>query len=315
MQDTVGGLRQRAIMLMGAGVLIASLTGWSAYRVISSYQTELVSARQPREQMTVLAAVRDLPAGELVTAKDVVPLVMPADASLLELLFVDTKEVVGQVLRSPVLAGEPFRRRRFSVDLTEVALSVAILPGMRAVTVEVTRAAGVGGKLERGDHVDVMVTIRPEENALSADWVTGTILQGVRVLDTGDTAVDTVGDGKKAKVTAPAAPAPRSAWITLELEPKEAEKLAMASARGELHVALRGRSDFDIVGTTGPLLTNTLVGLGGPPSPERVRRLGVEKAAVAPEAGRTAEVIQGSSSIRESFDANGQHVELAPRGR
>lgn len=290
MPDSAVLLRKRALVLLGTGAVLAAATGWLCYRVITSYQAEAVAARRPAEARTILAATRNLAAGQVVSPRDLRTVTVAYDAAQADSWFTDPKDVNGLVLGSPVLAGEPLRKERFGDAATDLALSMQIAPGRRAVTVELTRAASVGGELRRGDLVDVMVTIRPEATTGAPSWVTETILQGAEVLDIGPHRPEGV-----AALDASTAP-PRDAWLTLQLIPSEAEKLAMASARGTIHCALRARADASVEPGDGPLQTRTLVGMGEP-----ARAPKSSAAHGDPEA--VSEVIQGSATTRARFRA------------
>jgi pilus assembly protein CpaB len=175
-----------------------------------------------------------------------------------------------------------------------------------------------------GSYVDVIVTIRPDPNALGANWVTETILQAVRVLAIGDAAVVEAQAAKKEQGQTGTQNQlqkgpPRELLATLEVEPDEAEKLAMATSRGDIYLSLRARDDFDLLAQDEPLVTNALVGISAAPSPAREQRVAARKAsyrkpvAVTPTptptpVGSNAEVISGSQRTVESFDAEGKRI-------
>jgi pilus assembly protein CpaB len=313
-------LRNRAIVLLFAGTLVAGVTAWTAWRVLSTYQRELVAARHPEDRVEVAVAVHDIASGQALTKGDLELREVDADAAPADDVFHDLQPALGQVVQSPVLQGEILRRQRLVETAAGSALAAVVSPGMRAVSVTVDRAAGVAGKLRRGDHVDVIVTLRPDGDGADAVWVTETILQGARVLDDGEPVpVPTPADGH-APPKAPVTSEPRTVTMTLELAPEEAEKLAMASARGELRIALRGRDDLAILEQATPLVATSLMGVGARPSAERAPRPSVRPTRGAPApAGEpalvSAEVIQGSDSLREHFDPDGRRQEIPHNGR
>lgn len=211
-----------------------------------------------------------------------------------------------------VLVGEPLRRERFTGPDSTGRLEAMVPEGARAVTVKVDREGGLGGMLKAGVYVDLIVTIRPDENNLGADWVTETILQGVRVLAVGTT-LQMESDEGRVEIESKRVNPPRELYVTLEVEPDEAEEVAMASARGDIHLALRSEGDLALVEHAKPLVTNALVGLGSNTSPARVKRLAERRAQQKTEKppeppGRSAEVIQGNKSTEERFDAEGHKL-------
>ena len=167
----------------------------------------------------------------------------------------------------------------------------------------------MAGLLRPGDTVDVIVTIRPDTNALGADWVTETILQAVRVLAVGSTVIGTEeGDDEPTDTTRK-----RTEVVTLEVSPEEAEKLALATARGELHLALRGGEDQELLLNRGPLVTNALVGLA-PRATKPTRRAPPKVTPVEPRR-ESAEVIEGTKTKVQEFDDEGRKVENGGRSR
>lgn len=290
-------------------VMIAAGTGVGAWWVISSYQEALETAKRPGDMQEVLAATHDLGPGEVLSEADLVLVQVASDSTTTGQFFTNRDDLLGDSVAERILAGEPIRRERIDDGL---GLDDATLePGTRAVTLRVDRAAGVGGLIMPGAYVDVIVTIRPDENALNAQWVTETIMQAVRVLAVGDSSV-------AARTTAPTTgpkPKPsndatrsRELFATLEVEPDEAEKLAMATTRGDVYLALRPRNEFDLIADTKPLVTNALVGIDGRPSPARAERLERRRVAVAAPPGTQAEVISGSSTTIQHFGPQGSRV-------
>jgi pilus assembly protein CpaB len=99
---------------------------------------------------------------------------------------------------------------------------------MRAVTVAVSDASGVGGFVFPGDRVDLVLTqeVTGDGRSLKASE---TIVRDVRVL-----AVDQSVEAKEAKV---------GRTVTLEATPKISEKIAVGATIGTLSLALRSLAD------------------------------------------------------------------------
>ena len=112
-------------------------------------------------------------------------------------------------------------------------------PGKRARAIKVSAESMVGGFISPGDRVDVVLThqVRVSGQARDASrdiidrHATETVLENVKVL-----AVDQKArkDGDEAKV---------ARTVTLEVDGVQAEKVALASAMGDLSLTLRGLSD------------------------------------------------------------------------
>ena len=98
---------------------------------------------------------------------------------------------------------------------------------MRAVTVRVDDVIGVAGFLLPGNHVDVLASRKGNSKRVTTE----TILKKVKVL-----AVDqTAGTKKNDPVVVRA--------VTLELTPKQAERIVKAKEEGRLQLALRNPTE------------------------------------------------------------------------
>lgn len=315
----------RAILFGLGAVVIAGVTAGGAWWVVNGYQKALEAARRPAETLEVVAAARDIGPGEVLNDTDLVTTRVAMDGVTSDQYFRTADELLGATVSDRVLAGEPIRRQR--LDSGEGLDDATLEPGTRAVTLRVDRAAGVGGLVEPGAYVDVIVTIRPDENALDAKWVTETILQAVRVLAVGDSAVASVRPGTTAAQASAARKDDtmaryRELYATLEVEPEEAEKLAMATTRGDVYLSLRPRNDFDLLENNRPLVTNALVGIDARPSPARAERLQRRRVALVvappppePPPGSAAEVISGSTTRVEHFTPAGTRVIDTKKGK
>ncbi len=297
--------RAQAVALFVAALVVAGGTAWFAHRVIGGYRSALEAVE--RDTREVVVATRDIGAGESIPASALSVEKRQVVGLPPEALFAAVDAVATQYPSERILAGEIVRKERLSATVGGGAqLSSVVPPGERAVTVVAERAHGLGGLLTPGERVDVIVTIRPDSNALGADWVTETILQDARVLAVGTTILGSTDDdnGKES---------PRVAeLVTLAASPMEAEMLALGASRGELHLALRGQADSDTVQNRGPLVTNALVGIqGGATTVAPTRSAPARRAAstVAPSPRTTgAEVIEGVRTSVQSFDEGGGRV-------
>jgi pilus assembly protein CpaB len=114
----------------------------------------------------------------------------------------------------------------------------AILPsGMRAISVEISPETGAGGFILPNDHVDVILSRRDKaaEKAVGSEVHTSeVILNNVRVLAIDQNVEEKNGQRVVVGKTA-----------TLELNPRQAETLALSRQLGTLSLALRSLVDFD----------------------------------------------------------------------
>ena len=124
-------------------------------------------------------------------------------------------------------------------------ISSSLEPGMRAIAISVSARSMVGGFINPGDRVDVLLThqlrVSGEERDLVSDtvnrYITETILENVRVLAVDQRAMKA--DDSKAQV---------GRTITVEVTSENAEKLALATEMGDLSLILRGVGDESVQG-------------------------------------------------------------------
>lgn len=304
--------RSRAMLFTAFALVLAGLTAYAAWWAVSRYEEQLAGVQRIDGDLQVVVAARDLRPGTVLVAEDLTLGPRPPNVPLAA-LFSSPELVVGTALGERTLAGEVVRAERLVEGGADLRVNEVLDPGTRAVTIRTNHAAAVGGLLRPGFYVDVIVTIRPDTKDLAADWVTQTILQGVRVIAV-NSAVSTAPQLIEEEDETTTGGRPREIFVTVEVEPAEAEQLALAAARGQVHLALRSRDDFDIRTLEGPLVTNALVGLPPPVRAAQTRRLQRKAATVQPHPEpdpQTTEVIRGKRVSVETFDDEGRHV---PKG-
>jgi pilus assembly protein CpaB len=291
---STGGQPRAALFLVGS-LLGAALAAYAVVRVLRTAQDEVEAARKGPDTIPVVIATRELDMGLTITVDDVVirhvlPEMVPTGE-----VYTDANIVIGRTPRAKILSNEPVRRERLASADAGVGLNALIRKGMRAMTVQVDQQSGVGGFIQPGNYVDVIVTIRPDDQRGRSKWATETILAGIPVLMVATSEAQTEPrDGETKRRTAPRRQKPS---VTLELSPEQAEKLALAVSKGDIHLVLRG--DLDITTETDetktPLSTSELIGYK---APRRGRRT-----------HRTAVVIQGSRTETTRFDRAGNKIE------
>lgn len=125
----------------------------------------------------------------------------------------------------PIAVNEPILATKISAEGQGASISALLPDGMRAATVRINDVSGVAGFIQPNDHVDVLITRTPPGG--DGTEVTDVLLQNTRVIAMGHNAKDA--DGKPI--------AARTA--TLEVNPVDAQKLALGEAAGSLSLVLR----------------------------------------------------------------------------
>jgi pilus assembly protein CpaB len=188
----------------------------------------------------VLVAKADLATGQVVGEGDVGWQIWPAASANSSFIRKTDcpdaiKDFVGAIVRTPVSEGEPIRDSKV-VAGKGGGFMAAILPhGMRAISLDVSPETGAGGFILPNDHVDVVLTRRDkaaEKVTGTEKFVSETILRNVRVLAV-DQAVEEK-DGQKVAVGKTA---------TIELDPQQAETLALSRQLGTISLTLRSLLD------------------------------------------------------------------------
>ena len=230
--------RARLLVLL----LALAAGGVAAYLASGGRQPEAPKAPPPPPPLAtvdVLVAKSDLDVGQVLTDKDIGWQTWPAASAGSFIKQTDRpdaiKDFVGAIVRSPVTAGEPIRDGKV-VTGKGGGYMAAILPhGMRAISLDVAPDTDAGGFILPNDHVDVLLTRRDKTaERLSGieKYVSETILRNVRVL-----AVDqSVGEKDGQKVVL-------GKTVTIELDPQQAETLALSRQLGSLSLVLRSLLD------------------------------------------------------------------------
>jgi pilus assembly protein CpaB len=119
---------------------------------------------------------------------------------------------------------------------------------MRASSVDVNEVSGVSGFILPGDRVDVLCTIDNAPGQSQGVAVTKTILQNIEVVAAGVKTKTNKNDPIKVQS------------VTMLVEPKQAEDLALGMFEGRIHLVLRNPVDHEIVAVS-PTNTREVFGL------------------------------------------------------
>lgn len=189
-----------------------------------------IAARQESSPVLhrYVAAKSNIAAGQTLKKSDLM-LIKWDSKSPLSGAFTTVHSVAGRVAIYPISAGEPVLPVSLSSPGSGMGLAGKIPPGMRAIAIKTDDVSGVDGFLFPGCHVDILVTYHSPNGP---GWVTNTVLQDVTVLAAGhETEPNPSGKPKTASV------------VTVLVSPKNAQRIALATAEGKIHFVLRNGSD------------------------------------------------------------------------
>jgi pilus assembly protein CpaB len=251
-----------------------------AFALVAGLGTALIIARYlertgtgPSPVTKIVVAVTDLPLAAKIGPQDVRLEDWPKD-HLPPGVATDPKEVIGRILISRVLAGQPVLPPMLAAKNAGNGLAALIPPNMRAIAVRVDDVVGVAGFIHPDDRVDVLVTLRP--NRPGAETTSKVFMQNVKVLAVGQE-VETADRARLHATPATVA--------TLLVSPTDAERLTLAAAEGRLILTLRSWTDSVAVDTEGAQASG-LIGEPVAQAPAAPAGAGQQRVAVVGRRGR-----------------------------
>lgn len=251
----------RTLIVFLLSVLVAGVASFFVYRAVQQIPVREVEVKSYQ----VAVASKALPVGTMLTPSDVRLVAWPA-SSPVSGGYTTVEEVVNRGLTASVVENEPLTSSKVAEAAAGAGLPPTITAGMRAISVKVNEVIGVAGFVVPGTRVDVVVTLAQREESLSRVVVTN-----VQVLAAG-----TRYDQEQAKDGKPLP----STVVTLLVTPQDAERIALASAEGQIMLTLRNPLDTEPTETKGTRMA-ALMGAPEPPPVTKVVR-GVPRAVPPP---------------------------------
>ena len=233
-------MNSRSLILAIAAVGTASVTAFMVQGWLEGQRSRLIIKAIPAKleaATQILVAKVSLGAGSFVKSSDLRWQPWPEGSVATSYALKGKRKIAeftGSVVRSGIGAGQPITNEQIVKSGDRGFLAAVLNPGMRAVSVPVTAASAIAGLVFPGDRVDLILSHRFENSAPSTKvrkmrHASETVLINVRVL-----AIDQSTNDQQGKVkTKP----PKTA--TLEVEPKQAEIVAVALNLGSLSLSLR----------------------------------------------------------------------------
>ena len=244
-------MRPLTIVLIVVALTVAGLTAFLVNRYLQS-QVAPSTAEGQRPGIAaveVLVAERDLAAGTILKYEDMTWRAWPEDGVDGSYVLADEtdidEEFVGLVVKRGIGQGEPITADKVFKRSEAGFLAGAVSPGMRAVSIAVNPVSGAAGFVSPGDRIDVILTVEIRKALVRTDegqdvigpvvqFSSETVLKDVRVLAIDQSMADLDKDAQVSKT------------VTLEVTPKQAELLAVASTMGILSLSLRSLTPGEI---------------------------------------------------------------------
>lgn len=230
----------RRLILIFVALVVSGATALVGRAWLHAERNIQVQAQPAPSKPTpmVLVAKGNLPTGQFIRPDSVRWQAWPEDGIAPNYIVEGQhklEEYVGAVVRTGMNDGEPLTDTRVVRPGDRGFMAAVLTPGDRAVTVPVTVSSGLAGFLFPGDRVDILLTFTIQGTAESKQEhrATETVLTDVRVL-----AVDQRADDQNKEVVV-------AKTATLEVTPKQAEIIAVASDLGKLSLSLRSLARQD----------------------------------------------------------------------
>ncbi|MBX2853372.1 MAG: Flp pilus assembly protein CpaB [Rhodobacteraceae bacterium] len=213
------------LLLAGGSVVLASRQ--FAQPAVQPQPAAVTMINPAPELPTVVVASRAINYGETLKSEMLIEVKWPMD-SVPENTFTTKGEFLGVGLESQkalsrIEKGEPIFKAKLSGFGERASIASRLSEGKRAFSIRINDVSGVAGFLLPGDRVDIMLTQRLP----SREIATNVILQNITVLGI-DQVADTNEDTPRVGRTA-----------TVEVDPDQATKLALAMEVGSLSLSLR----------------------------------------------------------------------------
>lgn len=266
--QALGGRTNRALIFLGLFLGLVSAALVVVY--LSKANEESGGSVSGGATTPVVVASQDIPAGTRIT-EDMISVKPVSKDALLPEAYRDVKDVVDQITRVPLVAGEqviPVKVAATGVlikDTENPPLAYVVPEGMRAVSVQVSSIIGASGLIRPGDYVDVILTVKIESGATGdsssarlRDQIATTVLQNAQVLSIDQSVAVPGGDeGSPSTEEGSEDANPEASTVTLAVSPVHGEVLTVAEACGEnfdgrLALALRAFGDSSPLATRTP---------------------------------------------------------------
>lgn len=233
-------MRNLGLLLLIVALIIAGVVSYNIYLYLENNSS--ASSEEIIQYKTHYVASNDIEENSLITEEMIqeTQVVSTFDTSI---YLTDKEEIIGQYANADIKRGEGFIKERL-IASDSAKLITSIAKGKRAVSISVTQYKAVADLIRPSDYVDIFAFL-PEKtanNIIIRENIAKLMLQRVKVLAieqkmTRDYETE---EGEKTQYS-----------ITLELEPRDIEKIFLIENIGQFKLALRSIDDTGIVKTNG----------------------------------------------------------------
>jgi pilus assembly protein CpaB len=217
----------RSVMMLTAAVLLGAAASMLAVRYINQ-RVQLATSSAPAanapDMISVVVPTKDLTTGATVGYDDMAVRKMPAEYVPAEAITPDGfNAIIGDKLNAPVKHGSALTKNILSSNYSR--FSQVLGSSTFAYTLQVGETNSISGMIVPGDHVDLLFSTdhKGKQRVIP-------LSQNILVLATGQRAKDMPESGKDERGFSD---------ITLQVTPRQAERLTLAQKAGSIRVLLR----------------------------------------------------------------------------
>lgn len=285
-------MNTRSVLMIVAALVIAGAAALLARSWLGNGQQAEAAQAEKKPDVEVLVAATNLPSGRLIQKGDLTWQHWPeknlSEHYIRKVSGNEEADLMGAVVRTGVRASEPLTQGGIVKKGDRGFMSAILAPGMRAVSIRVSATTGVSGFIFPGDRVDLILTQSIDRDNGNKLRASETVLKNVRVIGI-DQRVDDQENAPNVAKT-----------VTIEVNPTQAEQIALLSDMGEMTLSLRSLGDPEITAAEDAALDKGTPEKGQTITWDRdvsrIPHLGGGKGGGAAAKGPTVDVTRGSKT-------------------
>ncbi len=236
----------RIVMLFLVALVVAGGAGFYLWQEMQADAAARQTVAEAPKAKQVYVPVAELTPGSILKPEHLGRIPMEDAAITAEMVLAGPDGqtlLVGSVARQPLAKGVPIARSAV-VQPGDRGFLAAVLPqGKRAISIPITEVAGISGLITPGDRVDLILTYSlagESIDALREVRASETVMSNIRVLAL-DQRLGQPATGPDGRPLGEATPIARTA--TLQVSPREAEMITLATSLGDLSLILNSVHD------------------------------------------------------------------------
>ncbi|SFT69616.1 pilus assembly protein CpaB [Selenomonas sp. GACV-9] len=245
LKDLLDRITYRQWVIMA--VLFSCFMGLFVFFSLSGVDSNAESAAK-EVKVKVVVAKQDIPERTVITEEMLKVIEVPADVAPAG-AFSEVSEAADRPTCAAIQQGDILTDKKVFKDVRMAGFTGTIPPNCRAVSVAITDITGVSGFAKAGDYVDIMVVSGKKEDGLKGEVLMQNVLllginkTGEQAVKSDDIKKDDSKDKNEGNIEGTK---DAMATATLALPLNEALKLAVASQKGTIYLALRPYNPTDI---------------------------------------------------------------------